>query len=100
MGVGFSVMMILVYLRSRVIWLSIHPLGFLIAGGGELPGDLLLPLVICTVSKWLLLKHGGIRSYRRAVPFFLGLVLGDFMIGSGWSLLSILLNIETYEFYP
>ena len=100
MGVGFSVMMILVYLRSRVIWLSIHPLGFLIAGGGELPGDLLLPLVICTVSKWLLLKHGGIRSYRRAVPFFLGLVLGDFMIGSGWSLLSILLNTETYEFYP
>ncbi len=100
MGIGFSVMMVLTYLRSRVFWLPLHPLGFLIAGGGELPGDLLLPLIICAVAKWLILKHGGIRSYQRAVPFFLGLVLGDFLMGSIWSLLSILLNTATYEFYP
>ena len=100
MGIGFSVMMILVYLRSKVIWLSIHPLGYLIAGGGELPGDLLLPLIICTGAKWLILKHGGIRSYRRAVPFFLGLVFGDFMVGSSWSFLSVLFDTETYQFYP
>ena len=100
MGIGFSVMMVLTYLRSRVFWLPLHPLGFLIAGGGELPGDLLLPLIICAVAKWLILKHGGIRSYQRAIPFFLGLVLGDFLMGSIWSLLSILLNTATYEFYP
>ena len=100
MGIGFSVMMILVYLRSKVLWPSIHPLGYLIAGGGELPGDLLLPLIICTGAKWLILKHGGIRSYRRAVPFFLGLVFGDFMVGSSWSFLSVLFDTETYQFYP
>ena len=100
MGVGFSMMMVLAYLRSRIFWLPLHPLGFLIAGGGELPGDLLLPLIICTGAKWLILKHGGIRSYRQAAPFFLGLVLGDFLTGSIWSLLSIVLNTKTYEFYP
>ena len=100
MGGGFSVMMLLAYLRSRVFWMPLHPLGFLIAGGGELPGDLLVPLIVCTVAKWLILKNGGIRSYRRAVPFFLGLVLGDFLMGSIWSILSIVLNVETYQFYP
>ena len=100
MGGGFSVMMLLAYLRSRVFWMPLHPLGFLIAGGGELPGDLLVPLIVCTVAKWLILKNGGIQSYRRAVPFFLGLVLGDFLMGSVWSILSIVLNVETYQFYP
>ena len=100
MGVGFSVMMLLAYLRSRILWLPLHPLGYIIVGGGELPGDLALPLFICLVVKWLILKFGGIRSYRRAVPFFLGLVLGDFLMGSIWSLLSILLNTNMYQFYP
>ena len=37
--------------------------------------------------KWLVLKYGGIRLHRKAVPFFLGIVLGEFVIGSFWSLL-------------
>jgi hypothetical protein len=100
MGVGFSVMMVLAYLRSRVLWLPLHPLGFVISGSGELALDMWVPLVICTIAKWLILRHGGIRSYRRAVPFFLGLVLGDFLIGSIWSVLSIVLNMTMYQFYP
>ena len=100
MGVGFSVMMALAYLRSRVLWLPLHPMGYVISGSGELGLDLLVPLLICLVAKWLILKHGGIRSYRRAIPFFLGLVLGDFLMGSTWSLLSIVLNTTMYQFYP
>ena len=100
MGVGFSVMMLLAYLRSRILWLPLHPLGYVMVGGGELPHDLALPLFICLVAKWIILKYGGIRSHRRAVPFFLGLVLGDFLMGSIWSLLSIILDTNMYQFYP
>ena len=75
-------------------------MGYVISGSGELGLDLLVPLLICLVAKWLILKHGGIRSYRRAIPFFLGLVLGDFLMGSIWSLLSIVLNTTMYQFYP
>jgi len=99
-GLGFSGLILLAYLRSRLLWLPLHPLGYVIVGGGELPGDLVVPLIICLVAKWLILKYGGIRSYRRAVPFFLGLVLGDFLMGSIWSLLSIVLDTNMYQFYP
>ena len=99
MGIGFSFMLMLVYLRIKFFWLPLHPLGYAMAGNGEI-GDLWAPLLVCLLLKWLILKYGGIRSYRRAVPFFLGLVLGDYLMGIAWSLLSIALNISTYQFYP
>ena len=99
MGIGFLFMVMLVYLRIKFFWLPLHPLGYAMAGNGEI-GDLWAPLLVCLLLKWLILKYGGIRSYRRAVPFFLGLVLGDYLMGIAWSLLSIALNINTYQFYP
>ena len=89
----------LVYLRVRFLWLPLHPLGYAMASNQEM-SDLWAPILICLSLKWIILKYGGIRSYRRAIPFFLGLVLGDYLVGSIWSLLSVVLNINTYQFYP
>jgi len=99
MGVGFSVMALLTYLRVRFFWLPLHPLGYIMASNQEM-SDLWAPILICLFLKWIILRHGGIRSYRRAVPFFLGLVLGDYLMGSIWSLLSVVLNTNMYQFYP
>jgi hypothetical protein len=90
---------LLVYLRVRFFWLPLHPLGYAMASNQEM-SDLWAPILICLLLKWLILKYGGIGSYRRAVPFFLGLVLGDFLMGMTWSLLSVALNIRMYQFYP
>ena len=99
MGIGFFIMMILTYLRVKFFWLPLHPLGYVMASNQEM-SDLWAPILICLALKWTILKHGGIRSYRHAVPFFLGLVLGDYLMGIVWSLLSVLLNAEMYQFYP
>ena len=99
MGIGFSVMMLLTYLRVKFFWLPLHPLGYVMASNQEM-SDLWAPILICLCLKWLILRHGGIRSYRRAIPFFLGLVLGDYLTGSIWSLLNVALNTTMYQFYP
>ena len=99
MGIGFSVMMLLTYLRIRFFWLPLHPLGYVMANNQEMI-DLWGPVLICLMVKWLILKHGGIRSYRRTVPFFLGLILGDYLMGCIWGIVSMALNVRTYEFYP
>ncbi len=99
MGLGFFVMTLLTYLRVRFFWLPLHPLGYVMAANQEM-SDLWAPILICLFLKWLILKHGGSRSYRRAVPFFLGLVLGDYLMGSIWSLLNVVLNTNMYQFYP
>lgn len=98
-GVGFSMMMVLTYLRVKFFWLPLHPLGYVMASNQEM-SDLWIPLLIALTLKWLILRHGGIKSYRRVVPFFLGLVLGDYLMGSTWSLLNVLLDTTMYQFYP
>ncbi len=98
-GIGFSVMMVLTYLRVKFFWLPLHPLGYVMASNQEM-SDLWIPLVIALTLKWLILRHGGIQSYRRVVPFFLGLVLGDYLMGTTWSILNVLLNTTMYQFYP
>ena len=98
-GIGFTVMMALSYLRVKFFWLPLHPLGYVMASNQEM-SDLWIPLLIALSLKWLILRHGGIQSYRRVIPFFLGLVLGDYLMGSTWSLLNVLLNTTMYQFYP
>jgi len=34
--------------------------------------------------KWIILKQGGFKAYRRAIPFFFGLILGDYLVGGTW----------------
>ncbi|HOJ22893.1 MAG TPA: hypothetical protein PLY56_15300, partial [Armatimonadota bacterium] len=47
--------------------------------------------------KGSILKWGGLRLYRTLLPFFLGLILGDIMMGCLWSLIGIALGVETYS---
>ena len=54
-----------------------------------------MPLV-----KSLLLCYWGWRAYRRGVPLFLGLILGEFIVGSIWGLIGGVLRRPTYVFWP
>jgi hypothetical protein len=58
-----------------------------------------LPLLIAWVLKSLILRYGGRRGYVRALPFFLGLVLGEALVGAGWSIFGCLAKVQTYRYY-
>ena len=80
--------------RGRLV----PPLGYVMASNQEM-SDLWMLILICISFKWLMLKYGGIQSYRRAIPFFSGLVLGDYLMECIWSLLGGLLHTTIYQFY-
>ncbi|MFC1712893.1 DUF6784 domain-containing protein [Candidatus Poribacteria bacterium] len=42
------------------------------------------------------MKFFGLRANRRAVPFFLGLILGDYIVSSSWTLIGTIFHIPTY----
>jgi hypothetical protein len=56
-------------------------------------------MLIAWVFKVCILRYGGLRGYRRAVPVFLGLILGDFLVGCAWSLVGWVIGVNTYSFY-
>ena len=97
--IGLLTVVGLALLRSRFLWWPFHPLGYpiVISFGGRM---LWVCLLISSTVKWLVLRNSGWQTYRKLVPFFLGLTLGDFMIGSLWTLLGLGLKMKTYDFWP
>jgi hypothetical protein len=58
-----------------------------------------LPLFIAWALKGILLRYGGRWGYTRALPFFLGLIIGEAFVGVGWSIIGCLFNQPTYRYY-
>lgn len=77
-GAGFTVF--LGVMRTRLLWWPFHPIGYL-ASGSVGVYRLWLPIFVTWLVKSLLLRYGGLKSYRRALPLFLGLILGEFGAG-------------------
>jgi len=89
----------LAVLRMSLAWWPLHPVGYAISGAWTMT-ELWLPILIGWLVKLLLLKYGGARSFRPAVPFFLGLIMGDFMVGGFWTLFGAVGGCEVYHFWP
>jgi len=77
----------------------LHPVGYVISTSGWVINYIWFSFLFSWLIKWLLLKHGSIKAYRNATPFFLGLILGEYAIGGFWNVLGIALGIRTYGFF-
>ena len=98
-GVGFAISMLLGWSRTRFAWFPLHPLAYAIAPSWGV-SQLWMPLMIGSTAKLLILKFGGLKTYRSALPFFYGLILGEICVGSLWTLVGVVLGIPTYDFWP
>ncbi|MBM3214038.1 hypothetical protein FJZ36_03875 [Candidatus Poribacteria bacterium] len=84
-------------MRSRFFWCPLHPAGYVI---GVAPGttDILwFPLLIALVAKWSILRLAGFATYRRTIPFFMGLILGEALGGGMWPLVSLFTRTSVYS---
>lgn len=83
----------------NLMWWPFHPAGFVMAQSGALEW-FWCPMLIAAIIKLLLLRTGGLSLYRRAIPFFIGLVLGDYAIAIILTILSWLLHTPMYKPFP
>lgn len=100
MAAGFAAVAGLVKARTTFLWWPFHPAGFALAHAGAAVQWVWTATLLGWLAKALVLRYGGMRLYRRGIPFFLGLVLGDIVIASLWSLLGVLLDVQMYMFFP
>lgn len=97
-GMSFVFTITLLYLRTRLFWWPFHPVGYALSYWWAM-NLIWFPLLISSVIKWILLKYTGLRGLRKAVPFFLGLILGDYLVGGIWSILGMALHRRMYAFW-
>ena len=94
-SVGTVVAMLLAFLRGRWMWLPFHSAGYAVTSTFTM-NFFWFSILVSFILKWIITRHGGIGSFRKAAPFFLGLVLGEFVVTTFWGTVAILFRLETY----
>lgn len=79
-AVGGAIAWLLVLLRTRYVWWPLHPAGWVVADSFALM-RLWVPITVTWAIKSAILRSSGLRGYRRALPFFLGLAVGEYTAG-------------------
>jgi hypothetical protein len=97
-GLGFAIAAVMQAVRTQGIWWPFHPLAFAVSSSWEM-NLLWMPLLIAWATKGLLLRYGGGSTYQKSLPFFYGLILGQFIPGSLLNIWGILSNTPTYQFW-
>jgi len=100
-GVSFTALasvftIFLMVMKRRFIWWPFHPAGYAL---GLSSGTVWIWSAVLAgwLIKAIILKFGGLKLYRKAGPFFFGIVLGDYVIGSLWSIIGASLGIQVYR---
>ncbi len=88
----------LMLLRRRFLGLPFHPVGYAIAGSWTMSW-LWFSVLLSWLAKGLILRHGGLNRFRAAMPFFLGLMLGDYLVGGGQTIAGMLLGVRVPGFF-
>ncbi len=89
--VGMGFVFLLNALRHHLVWFPFHPGGYVVSGAYAVPRHW-----VAIFATWLfkatLLRYGGAKAYRTALPFFIGLVIGEFVAGFVRTLVGLLFN--------
>ena len=88
MIVGAGFVLLLSWARSRFLWFSLHPLGYIVACGYPLV-RLWFSFFVAWAIKTALLKYGGNDAVVRVRPFMIGLILGNACAMVFWMLVGI-----------
>ncbi len=83
---GFIFFTFLGYARTKIFNWPFHPIGYAISGSWSM-NLVWAPILIAWIFKTLTLHYGGLKLYKTLVPFALGLILGEMIMGSIWSLI-------------
>jgi hypothetical protein len=80
-AIGATIMGLLMLARQRFLWWPFHPLGFPISA---VFGTMFFSVFLAWLLKTVVLRYGGPGLYLRTRPFFLGLILGQFVTAGVW----------------
>ena len=81
-AIGAGLMGLLTFLRYRLPWWPLHPIGLTLSAADN-TAHLVLPVFVTWLAKSILMSIGGVRLYTQAKPVFLGLLVG-YVTGVVW----------------
>lgn len=96
MVVGAAITALLTALRMRFVDFPLNAAGY--ALNMSFANDFFwCDMFVAWLLKSLIMRYGGRDLYRKLLPFFLGLILGDFVTGSVWSIIGTILHLNLFR---
>ncbi len=97
-ALGAAVMLALVILYQRFYWWPIHPIGYLTTYSSAMR-ILWFSFLVGWLCNHLSLRYGGVALFKKVRFFFIGLIIGDFVMGGSWALVGFF-TTASYQVLP
>lgn len=94
-GVGIVIVLFFTVMRRLFLWFPFHPVGYAISNSHDI-NVFWFSVFIGFLAKWAVLKYGGLKLHRQARPFFLGLILGGYMVGGFWTIVGDIIHMRIF----
>ena len=82
-GGGAGAMVAMMWLRQRLPWWPVHPIGFPI-GANSMMNYVWFNVFLAWLIKRAILRYGGANAYQGSQHFFLGLIAGQVLCNGLW----------------
>ena len=96
--VGAGVMLLLVVLYHGFYWWPVHPIGYLTTYTSAMH-ILWFSFFVGWLCNHLTLRYGGVGLFNRVRFLFIGLIIGDFVMGGIWALVGLAVG-SSYQVLP
>lgn len=96
--IGVLFTLFLGWMRTAFTWWAWHPVGYATATSWSM-SKLWACIFLGWLAKVIITRYGGAVAYRKAMPFFVGLVLGEFTVGSLWGIYGAIYSVPVYHFW-
>lgn len=90
---------VLLWLRSVFAWWPLHPFGYVMCAPWAMQ-MFWFSLFLGWVFKASVMTFGGAQIYRKALPLFLGFVLGESAMAAFWMLVSLITGTPGHAILP
>lgn len=97
-AIGALLMLLLVSCYHRFYWWPIHPIGYLTAYSSAMR-ILWVSFFIGWACNALCMRYGGIVLFKKLQYLFIGLIVGDFLMGGGWAIIGLFSDVS-YQVLP
>lgn len=96
--VGLLFAIFLGAMRMSFAWWPLHPVGYATCSSWSME-KLWACIFVAWAAKLIITRYGGAPAYRKAIPFFVGLVLGEFVVNSLWTIWGVMTGTPVYQFW-
>ncbi len=95
---GAVIMVLLVIGYHRFYWWPLHPIGYLTAYSSGMR-ILWFSFLVGWLCNSFCMRYGGVVLFKKLRFFFIGLIIGDFLMGGSWAIVGLFTD-ASYQVLP